>query len=239
MRPVRYFVSMLVPAVTFASTAFAESVQVTVRFTGKPPVMQEINRKSDPYCAKTRMKDEEVVVSEGKLENVFVRVSRGTPSVPGTGEVVVEQHECMYRPRMSGAVAGQTIVVKNGDNTLHNVHTYVGQRTLFNRAQPPGSPEVKDALKPSDKNEVVRFKCDVHPWMGAYVVVSDNPYFAVTDKHGTARIDGLKPGSYTIETWQERYGAKSAEVTVEPGKTAELTIEYSGNEPKPPLRGSI
>ncbi len=222
-------------ALAFAPGALADGLKVSVHFTGKAPTPQEINRKSDPFCAKTKMKDEEVLVTGGMLENVLVRVTKGATAAPGTGDVVVEQHECMYRPRVSGAVAGQTILVKNGDQTLHNVHTYVGQKTLFNRAQPPGSPEVKEQVKPKDKNEVIRFKCDVHPWMSAFVVVNDNPYFAVTDKKGVADIAKLPPGKYTVEAWHERYGLKTAEVTVEAGKEAAAKIEYTGNEPKPAL----
>lgn len=219
----------------FAPVAFADGAKITVKFSGKAPAMAELNRKSDPVCAKTKMKDEEVVVNNGTLENVMVRVTKGAPDQPGTGEVHVEQHDCMYRPRMTGAVAGQTIVVKNGDQTLHNIHTYVGQKTLFNRAQPPGSPEVKNELKPKDKNEVIRFKCDVHPWMSAFVVVNANPFFAVTDKTGVANLDKLPPGKYTVETWHERFGVKTVDVTVEAGKTADASVDYTGTEPKPAL----
>jgi plastocyanin len=220
---------------SFAPIALADGAKIEVKFTGKAPAMAEINRKSDPVCAKVKAKDEEVLVSEGGLENVVVRVTKGAPSAPGTGEVHVEQHECTYRPRVSGAVAGQTIVVKNTDETLHNIHTYVGQKTLFNKAQPPKTPDVKSELKPKDKNSVIRFKCDVHPWMTAFVVVNDNPYITVTDKKGSATLDKLPPGTYTIEAFHERYGVKTAEATVEAGKTADVKIEYTGNEPKPAL----
>jgi plastocyanin len=222
-------------ALALAPAALADGAKVTVHFTGKAPAMEDLNRKSDPYCAKTKKKNPEVEVSNGLFQDVMVRVTKGATAAPGTGDVHVEQHECMYEPHVSGAVAGQTIVVKNADQTLHNIHTYVGQKTLFNKAQPPGSPEVKDALKPKDKNEVIRFQCDVHPWMKAFVVVNDNPYFAVTDKAGVANIDKLPPGKYTIETWHERYGVKTADVTVEAGKTADVSIDYTGSEPKPAL----
>ena len=50
---------------------------------------------------------------------------------------------------------------------------------------------------------MVRFKCDVHPWMAAYVGVVAHPYFAVTDAYGAFDIKGLPPGTYTLEAWHE------------------------------------
>lgn len=218
-----------------AAAAHADGAKVTVAFTGKSPAMAELKRQSDPFCAKTKMKDEEILVNGGMLQNAMVRVIKGAKAEAGTGEVHVKQESCMYRPRVSGAVAGQTLIVKNGDQTLHNIHTYVGTKTIFNKAQPQGAGEVKHALKDKDKNSVIRMKCDVHPWMTAYTVVSDNPHFGVSNDKGVATLDKLPPGSYTVEAWHERYGVKTADVTVEAGKTAEVKFEYTGNEPKPAL----
>ena len=58
---------------------------------------------------------------------------------------------------------------------------------------------------------MVPFKCDVHGWMNAYVGVSINPYFAVTDKDGKFDLKTLPPGTYTIEAWHEKLGTLTAE----------------------------
>ena len=68
--------------------------------------------------------------------------------------------------------------------------------------------------KQFDADQIVKLKCDVHPWMTAYVLVSSNPFFAVTGDDGTFKITGLPPGNYTVEAWHERYGAKTAQITV-------------------------
>ena len=61
---------------------------------------------------------------------------------------------------------------------------------------------------------MVRFKCDVHGWMAAYVGVVAHPYFAVTGADGSFKLDGVPPGTYTVEAWHERFGTKTAQVTV-------------------------
>ncbi len=60
-------------------------------------------------------------------------------------------------------------------------------------------------------------KCDVHPWMTAYIGVFDSDYFAVTAADGSFEIKGLPPGSYELVAWHERFGELKKTVTVSDG----------------------
>jgi plastocyanin len=189
--------------------------------------MAPTRRDADPFCAKTPMKDEEVVVGPGGgLANVVVRVTDGATGHydPPATPAALDQSACMYRPRVQAIVAGQMISIRNGDQTLHNVHGYKGASTLFNQAEIPGLPPL--ARKIGDAGDVLKFKCDVHPWMTGYVIVNANPFFAVTGPDGRFKIAGLPPGRYTLTAWQERYGAKTAQVTVAADKPAEVSFAY-------------
>ncbi len=74
--------------------------------------------------------------------------------------------------------------------------------------------------------EVFKVKCDVHPWMGAFVHVLEHPFFSVTGDDGTFTITGLPPGNYTVTAWHESLGEKQqADVKVEEGKPT--TVEFS------------
>src|SRR5688500_16185554 len=97
------------PATTPVTAAGPKSaLTATVKFTGTAPAPAPLKREADPFCAKTKMTSEEVLVKDGKLQNVFVRVLDVSGPAPTT-EAVVDQNNCMYRPRVSGVVAGQTI----------------------------------------------------------------------------------------------------------------------------------
>ena len=61
---------------------------------------------------------------------------------------------------------------------------------------------------------MVPVKCNIHPWMRAYIGVVRHPFFAVTGADGTFKIAGLPPGKYTVEAWHERFGRQETEVTV-------------------------
>ncbi len=83
------------------------------------------------------MTDPTVLAKGGKLENVWVHVSKGAKDAAPLPTVVeMDQKNCMYTPRMTTAVLGQKIQAKNGDPVLHNVHTYFGASTLFNKGMP-------------------------------------------------------------------------------------------------------
>jgi plastocyanin len=207
--------------------AAAGSIKGGVKLAGKAPEPKELNMKTDPFCAKQgATKDEEVVVGPaGQLKNVVVRIAKGVASPPAapTTPAVMDQSGCMYRPRVVVAQAGQPVEIKNSDATLHNVHTYKGAATLFNLAQVQGTKPI--TKKFPTVGDVIKFKCDVHPWMTGYILVTDNPHFAVTGDDGSFDIKNVPAGKYTVEVWHEKYGTKTQEVTVADGKPTELKLE--------------
>ncbi len=205
-----------------------------VDFTGTAPEMPKLKRDADPFCAKTEMIAETVVVNENKtLRNVLVRIKPGTVKGPApTAALDLKQEDCMYRPRVQGAMADQEITINNGDPTTHNVHAFdmrtgEGEESLFNLAQPKGAASI---TKDANGYEVMKFKCDVHPWMTAFVVVSDHPYFATTGEDGTFKLEGVPAGKYTLEAWHEHYGMKTTEVEVADKGSAEASFAYDGTE---------
>ncbi|MES1210423.1 MAG: carboxypeptidase regulatory-like domain-containing protein, partial [Pseudomonadota bacterium] len=203
------------------------TIKGTVKFTGTAPGPKVLTTP-DPFCARHPIKEEDLLVGAGGgLKNVIVRVVKGASGqypVPAT-QAIVDQSGCLYRPRVQAVVAGQTVLIRNSDQTLHNVHTYRGASTLFNQAQIPGMAPMSKTF--SDGGQIIKFRCDVHPWMTGYVAVVDNPFFAVSGDDGTFSIAHLPPGQYTVEAWHERLGTKTAEVTVPEGATGAATADIA------------
>jgi hypothetical protein len=215
------------PAAPSKGATGAATISGTVKLTGTPPEMALTKRQADPYCAKTPMKEEDVIVGAGGgLKNAVVRISKGVSGRydPPPAPAVVDQTACMYRPRVQGIVLGQPVQIKNSDMTLHNVHGYKGASTLFNQAEIPGQPPMTKQF--TDADQMVKLKCDVHPWMTGWVLVSSHPFFAVTGDDGSFKLTGVPPGRYTVEAWHERYGVKTAEVTVAADKPADAAFQF-------------
>ncbi len=153
--------------------------------------------------------------ARGRFRNAVVRIlgvirpPAGSPATPvpplPLPPVRVEQRGCSYVPRVQAALAGQTLVVENQDPLLHNVHAFAGSKGLFNVAQPPRATPVK---REPPGVEVLRLKCDIHPWMFGWVVFNDNPYFAVTGADGRFALHGVPPGTYQLAVWHELLGAR-------------------------------
>lgn len=214
------------------------SIQGLVTITGETPEMPLLRRGSDPACDNGELRAETILVGEGgTLANVLVRVKPGTvPAWTPSEPVVVDQRDCIYRPRVQGGVRGQRVEVTNADATTHNVHARhlpLGRRqgieTIINQAQPTGVPMSFEL----GEEPVAKLKCDYHGWMQGYIVVSDNPYFGVSDTSGAFQISDVPAGKHTIEFWHEYYGLKTAEVTVEEKGSATLDFRYDATKDDP------
>jgi plastocyanin len=150
------------------------------------------------------------------MGNIMVWVSKGLPAgktwpVPQT-PVVLDQQGCQYKPHVMGIMVGQPYKILNSDALAHNVHTLPKVNKPFNRAMPP---TLKEAITKFDKEEpIFQVKCDVHPWMGAYIGVFTHPFFSVTSTDGKFTISGLDPGTYEITAWHEKLGTQTASITV-------------------------
>ncbi len=167
---------------------------------------------ADSFCmsahADAMPHDDQLVVNPDKtVQNVFVYVKDGLPAgqafdIPADKQhPQISQSGCTYQPHVLGLVSGQHLKIVNDDNTLHNVQASPKFNPVFNDPMPVQGMELD---KPFNKPELtVMIKCQVHPWMTAYVHVLPHPFFAVTDVQGRFEIKGLPPGSYTLEALQE------------------------------------
>jgi plastocyanin len=170
------------------------------------------------------MEDTVIVGDDGGLANVVVSIKKeegmtlpgddSPPQIPA----VLDQQGCQYFPHVVAIQVGQPIIVKNNDPFLHNVHSLPERNDPMNKAQPNIDRQGAKAPKLKEP-EIFRVKCDVHPWMGAWIAVIDSPFFAITGKDGKFTLPkGLPNGDYTVTIWHEKYGTQEAKLSVKDGR---------------------
>jgi plastocyanin len=201
-------------------------IEGRVTFVGTPPELKPIDN-SICHPGANPITEESIVVTNGGLENTFVYLEGG-PRFAGAGRdaALLDQKDCRYVPHVLGLQIGQSLQIRSSDPTIHNVHFMPDNNASGNFGMTQAGEEKTVTF---DNADIIRFKCDVHPWMTAYVGVFDNPFFAVSAKDGTFKIDKVPDGSYKLVAWQEMLGTIKRDVVLKDGKPIEVNFEF-----KPP-----
>jgi plastocyanin len=200
-------------------------IRGTVAYAGAP--QKRAIAVTEAACKGGPTSEDTVQVVDGKLVNAFVWVKSGLDRYafpPASGEVVLDQAKCMYAPHVVGVRVGQPLVFSSSDPVTHNVHTLPEDNEPANFAMSQAGQRVS---KRFDAPEVmIQTKCDIHPWMKAWIGVVDHPYFAVTGADGAFEFKGLPAGSYEVEVWHEVLGRKSQTVTLAENATVPLALTF-------------
>lgn len=202
------------------------SVSGVVRWDGTPPERKFQKMLGDPWCMGENTDggfpyDAVVTGAGGALANSFVQVVSGLDAweIPeASGEVGLNQVDCLFVPKMVGVQLDQVLMVVNSDGTMHNVHTKPDRNKEKNVSIPAN--DTKPREFEFKRPEIIEVICDVHAWMRGFIGVTEHPFFAVTGEDGAFSIDGLPAGTYTLEAWHETGGSKQFEVTITAGGAA-------------------
>jgi hypothetical protein len=215
----------LTVAIFSATLQWVSAGEITGKVTLKGTPKPEMPLPLGPQCGPLNPDADKVttrhyvVGNGGGLANVFVYLKDAKPAPPTGDAPVLDQKGCMYEPYVMGVVVNQKFKIHSSDALLHNVHATPKLNKEFNFAQVTKGSE--DSRSFDQPEILVRIKCDVHPWMFAYIGVCEHPYFAVTDKDGNFKISGVPDGKYTVVAYHlKTHGAN-------PGVSQSLEVKGS------------
>lgn len=198
----------------------------TVTFAGTPPAPSTYTPAKDTQICGTGVhKGEDVVVGANKgIKYVVVSLTDITKGAALEAKpATLDQKGCWFRPHVLLVSVVAPLEILNDDGILHNIHTTSTKNPAFNKAQPKF---MKKMTHQFTAPEVVRVACDVHNWMGAWIVVQEHPYYAVTDDNGNFTLSNVPAGTYTIQYWHEKFGKQTAKVTVSAGGKATANFAF-------------
>ena len=205
-------------------TASAADITGIITLKGKPPAETDLGPyiSANPDCAMMYQGKKMpttlfyVVGPNGEFADVVVSLPGVTGKSTGAGAppAVLDQKDCLYTPQILAIQTGQKITVKNSDMCIHNVHSVPAApgNEEHNDVQMSGAADLTYTFAKPEM--FLKFECNVHPWMKAWVSVFDSPYFSVSDKNGKFVIKNVPPGKYTVEANHRKLGAQTQDVEV-------------------------
>ena len=197
----------IITLITFSMLLNAATIKGTVSYAGSNKKPKTLKMDSDPVCGNSHSvppaKEDFILDENNNFKNVIVWLKDVNYDGKLSEEsALIDQIGCVYTPHVNVVTTGQKVLIKNSDKTLHNVNSKSKINESFNSAQPAGVPDIEKTF--NSPEDPFYIKCDVHPWMKAWVMVADHPYFAVTDANGNFEINNVPDGTYEVMFWQEK-----------------------------------
>lgn len=218
------------PAYEAVAVTDGGTVSGTVKLDGAAPAPEAFDVTKDTQaCGTSKTKPDLLVGDGGGIANVVVvvKAAKGKALEVPAAPVTFDQKGCEYHPHVLAFPAGSTVEILNPDGVLHNVHAMGKTNPEKNVAMPKFKKKIQ--WKVEQAEWPIAVKCDAHPWMHAYWISMEHPYYAVTDASGAFSIADLPAGDYDVDVWHETLGKKAEKVTVQAGGTA--TVAWTMSNP--------
>lgn len=219
MRQLLSLALVLVLGLAVTSASFAEdwgNLSGTLVFGGDAPTAAALNiTKDKEVCSTTPLFNESLVVNPDnkgvKDVVVYLYTKKGADvavheSYESTKdmEVSLDNASCRFEPHVALLRTTQTLVIGNKDPVGHNTKIDASKNVAVNDTIPANGSSKKQF--PEAERLPVRVSCSIHPWMQGWLLVKDNPYFAVSDADGKFEIQNLPVGKWTFQFWHEEPG---------------------------------
>jgi plastocyanin len=201
----------LLTSISIAQETATLRMQIVV--DGAVPGPKQIAGVNDAFCAEFPLLTDSLLVGEkGELKNFALildedrtKIQLPDAALKAPEEThVLDNNRCMFQPKIVVARPGQTIQVKNSDNTGHNANFQFLRNPPTNFLIPAGqSKDLKlkpDLVEPT----AMPVDCNIHPWMKAFVIVKQHPFVGISNDQGIIEIPDLPTGKGVVfRLWHE------------------------------------
>ena len=165
-----------------------------------------------------------IPVVEARPLVVYLRGSDLAPPRPDPGASPpyrIRSVDGRFAPEFQVVPRASKLEMVNSDTIAHNTHVFRRGETVFNVALPLQGVTVRKALAGDGIFDV---RCDMHPWMRAWVFVSPSRHYAVVDRPTTIRFAGIAPGEYVLHDWQPGRPENARLVRLAAGESRRLRL---------------
>lgn len=154
---------------------------------------------------------------------IYIQQAPGAIKPPAK-PVTMDQGKMRFTPHVLPIVSGTTVNFLNSDPTQHNVFSPDNEK--YNLGTWPQGQTKDYAFTKCTKFPCVYTQlCRIHPEMEGFVIVLQNPFFAVSEQNGKYQIDDVPPGQYVVGVWHSKLKAATKPVTIAAGKP--VTLDFT------------
>ena len=222
---------------------------LTVLLDGDVPAPKPIDMTKDPLCNNSakQLSDDLVVdpKTKGIANLVFTIDTKKTKletsqlhpdlqKVPAT-KPVLDNLNCKFVPHVFAMRAGQTLTVKNSDNAAHNAKFSFFENAAMNPIIGAGG--FLEIIVTKEEKAATRVDCNIHPWMNAFIIITNHPYVGISDAAGKIKIENLPAGvPLDSKIWHESQDKSIEEVSLGGKKetrkkgAVQLTLKEGAND---------
>lgn len=235
LKPEKLYVSTMIPRLLFSilifllapGIAFSGSIKGKMTYSAEVKLPKTFDTGKYKKACGAEVPNEKLLVNDKHLVNVVVSLEgkklRGKP-----GEYKLDQKNCRYAPHVMAMMKDSELKIHSSDPINHNLHSYSFDNDPVNVMFLPNQDDYELEF---EEPEIVKVECDLHGWMTAWIVVTDNPFFDISGEEGTFEIPNVPPGKYTLNAWHEILGSKSQTVKVGEGVT-EINFDFTDVTPQ-------
>ncbi len=239
------FIAALLPALALSQSF---PLKGRIALTSLPAPLPVYGAGKNASACVAQMPNTALLVGKKlELENVVVFLANIKPEKFPAAAVTVDIVNCLYKPRVTTLLQGDTLVLRSTDAKVHHARGYLREfapawdrlvtkdlfrkdsSAAFNFAFRAKNSAAWEVLNTPGLLEV-RSELG-EEWLRSYVFVMPHRFFAVTNASGEFAFAGLPPGKYDMILWHETLGVKRQLVEVSASVKNELLVNWEINKP--------
>jgi plastocyanin len=201
---------------SFVFLPFGFAFEVQGKISVPPPFPEikkvKVHKKIIDRCGDEQIPQGLRVSDEGGLKNAVISIKAEGDAAPlQNPAMVLDQKNCLFDPHVVVVPKGKTLRFINSDPLAHDVRAFSGSEMIFRF-------EIDTSGKPVDqkfeKSGIYVLRCGLHPWMHAYAIQAEHPYYAITDEDGNFNLKDIPAGNHTVHIWHEKLGEVDVPIEV-------------------------
>jgi len=144
---------------------------------------------------------------------IWVKIPGHEPSRAPRVEKMNQKNK-EFEPRVMIAPVNTEVYFPNLDSIFHSIFSFNKVKKIdLGQYKGKGMPVV------FEEPGIYPIGCEIHPWMSAFVVIVDTPFYAKTGITGKFKFRNLVSGKHTFEVWSPKLKKQSQiEITLKSGK---------------------